>query len=70
MDQALGDVPFNSIRAVRQLDIGEALLFVYGYDDKGPDQTAPDRRRRAGLRVRWRRLISLWDSTRAANVRS
>jgi hypothetical protein len=38
MDQALGDVPFNSIRAVRQLDIGESWLFVYGYDDKRPDQ--------------------------------
>jgi hypothetical protein len=38
MEQAEGDMLFNNIRAVHWLDIGEALIFVYGYDDKRPDQ--------------------------------
>ena len=38
MDQAEGDVLLNSIRAVRRLDIGEGLVFVYGHDNKRPDQ--------------------------------
>ena len=43
MDQAEGDMLLNRIRAVRRLDIGEGLVFVYGYDDKRPDQfLSPD----------------------------
>jgi hypothetical protein len=43
MKQSEGDMPFISIGAVHRLDIGGALLFVYGYDDKRPDQfLSPD----------------------------
>jgi hypothetical protein len=38
MDQAEGDMLLNRIRAVRRLDIGEGLVFVYGYDDKRSGQ--------------------------------
>lgn len=35
-DQAKGNVLFNG--AVRRLEVGEALVFMYGYDDKRPDE--------------------------------
>lgn len=38
MEQAEGDVLFNRILAVRRLDIGEGLIFVYGHDDERAGQ--------------------------------